>query len=128
MAFIVAAKMLIFFFQNSQKNCEMHMEYALCVVFNEINVFLSALKISTINFGKANPNMKVVKVRRKPYKSPKCHIRFEDKKNIPRHIKNIHGKQNEKLQCIICKKMYSTKGNYDHHFEKKHVFESVFGG
>lgn len=65
--------------------------------------------------------MKVVEINEKPHKCPMCEVRFTDRRNIPRHIKNNHPKVPHKLRCILCKKLYQTKGNHDQHFAKAHM-------
>lgn len=69
--------------------------------------------------------MKVIEIDEKPYKCPKCNVRFTLKRNIRRHIKNNHPESTQKYMCILCEKLYQTKGNYDQHFEKTHVFEHL---
>lgn len=113
----------------------MNSEYALCVAFNKLNISVlqigvlntiwSASQLSIIDSEKVIRKMKVVEIAQKPHKCPECDVRFKDTRNISRHIQNVHKAENKKLQCILCKKLYSTKGNYDFHFEKTHVFEYV---
>lgn len=67
--------------------------------------------------------MKLIEINQKPFKCPKCKVRFTDRRNIPRHIENKHTKSTQKLQCILCKKLYQTKGNHDQHFERVHMVE-----
>lgn len=67
--------------------------------------------------------MKLIVIVQKPFKCPQCKIRFTDRRNIPRHIENKHPKSTQKLQCILCKKLYQSKGNHDQHFERVHMAE-----
>lgn len=66
--------------------------------------------------------MKVIEINQKPHKCPMCDVRFTNRRNIPCHIENYHPKSTLKHQCILCKKLYQTKGNYDQHFDKTHLF------
>lgn len=70
--------------------------------------------------------MKVVEVSEDPFQCPlwpECKQRFKNAHNIKRHLDTVHSECNKKYMCIICKKLYQTKGNFDQHFDKTHVFE-----
>lgn len=67
--------------------------------------------------------MKVIVINQKPHKCPNCDVRFNNKRNIARHIKDQHSGKIRKFQCCICKKNYQTHGNWKAHYKKEHLLE-----
>lgn len=60
----------------------------------------------------------------KPIKCALCETRFTSTRNIPRHMKLQHSVNDAKrFQCFHCKRVYTSKGNHDAHFDKRHLPE-----
>lgn len=68
--------------------------------------------------------MKVIKIGQKPYQCSQCDVRFNSKRNIPRHVALKHPQETPQpsYQCFYCQKVFQSKGNHDVHFEKIHFY------
>lgn len=139
MAFIVVQKLLLVLFLFLKERSKMK---SVCILgtleSNKLNILVTSESKSKCTYSVCNKSwnktqsvvlkmekLKVIEIDQKPHKCPKCKVRFTDRKNIPRHIKNVHEKSalNQMFQCIHCEKLYASKGNHDSHFEKTHMFE-----
>lgn len=65
--------------------------------------------------------MKVITVPLKPFKCRLCDVRFNDKRNVPRHMLLKHSRVIRKLECFYCHKTYQNKANYESHYKKTHL-------